>query len=92
VKLFVKAKAPLDIKDKRFDGTPLGWALHGWCDPPPEANRTGYYEVVARLVLAGGAADQDWLSHPHRESAMGRKIRSDRRMQAALKGRLLKTS
>ena len=88
VTVLLKRKAPLNVKDKRFDGTPLGWALYGWCNPPPEANRAGYYEVVARLVSARATADEAWLSHPHRESSIGRKIRSDRRMQAALKGRI----
>jgi ankyrin repeat protein len=54
VKLLLKQKAPLDIKDQRYGATPLGWALHGWCYPPPEAKRARHYEVIA-LLVAGGA-------------------------------------
>ena len=89
VKAFIARKAPLNIKDKRFDGTPLGWALYGWCNPAPEANRAGYYEAVARLVAAGAIVYQAWLSDPHRELPIAQKVRADRRMQAALKGRLV---
>jgi hypothetical protein len=40
VRLLLQRKAPVDIKDERFGGTPLGWALYGWqedarCGPWP---------------------------------------------------------
>ena len=45
------------------DGTPLGWAIHGWWerrggDP---AQREPYYEIVALLVAAGAPVDAVWL-------------------------------
>jgi hypothetical protein len=88
VKTLLEHKAPVNIKDKRFDGTPLGWALYGWCDPPPESNRAGYYEVVARLVAAGATMEEDWLAESKRGLPMSRKIRADRRMSAALRGKI----
>jgi ankyrin repeat protein len=72
VKTLLKRKAPLELKDKRFGGTPLGWALYGWSGE----KKARYYEVVARLVRAGAAIPQDWISNP------------DRRMKAALEGKL----
>jgi hypothetical protein len=78
----------MDIKDKRFGGTPLGWALYGWCEQPLGANRGGYYEVVARLVAAGATVERQWLADPHRELPIPRKVRDDRRMVAALRGEM----
>jgi ankyrin repeat protein len=73
VKTLLKRNAPLEVKDQRFGGTPLGWALYGWSGQ----NKEGYYEVVARLVRAGAIIPQDWVSNP------------DRRMKAALHGKVV---
>jgi hypothetical protein len=86
VELLLKHCAPVDVKDARFAGTPLGWAIYGWCDPPPEADRAGYYEVVARLVAAGATVEPEWLADPDRGMPIGEKVRADRRMLAALGG------
>ena len=88
VKALLKWKAPVDIEDKRFGGTPLGWALYGWCDHPLEAHHGGYYEVVARLVAAGAPVEQEWLADPDRELPIPQKVRADRRMLAALRGEM----
>jgi ankyrin repeat protein len=88
VKQLLKRNPPLDIKDQRFDGTPLGWALYGWCEPAPEANRAGYYEVVARLVDAGATVDKDWLDDSDRGTPISKKVRADRKMRAAIKGKI----
>src|SRR5580765_4313129 len=53
VKLLLKRKSPVDVKDDRFGATPLGWALHGWCYPPPESQHARYIQVVTLLVAAG---------------------------------------
>jgi hypothetical protein len=82
VKLLLARKARVDIRDKRYGGTPLGWALHGWCYPPPEAKRLHYYyEIVARLVAAGVPPDKGL------DVVQAKKLRGDARMRAALKGR-----
>ena len=88
VKALLKWKAPVDIEDKRFGGTPLGWALYGWCDHPLEAHYGGYYEVVARLVAAGATVEREWLADPDRELPIPHKVRADRRMLAALRGEM----
>ena len=66
------------------NGTPLGWALHGWCDPPPEAERGNYYDVVALLVAAGATVDPAWLDEKDRGVPIAAKVRADGRMIAAL--------
>jgi hypothetical protein len=78
VKLILKRKPRLDIKDERFDATPLGWALHAWGESDPGPARDRYYELVALLVGAGATVDPNWLNEPDR------KIRDDPRMLAAL--------
>jgi hypothetical protein len=84
VKLLLKRKAPVDVKDRRYDNTPLGWALHGWLYPPPEAKRRNHLKVVALLVTAGATVDRQWLEHGEE----GRRVRSDRHMLAALCGKI----
>ena len=89
VKVLLKGKAQVHIKDKRFGGTPLGWALYGWCERPVEADHGGYYEVVARLVANGATVEQEWLADPDRELPIPKKAGADRRMLAALHGTIL---
>jgi ankyrin repeat protein len=86
VKMFLLRDAPLDVKDKRFDGTPLGWALYGWCNPPPEKKCRDYHEVVALLVAAGATVDSEWLASADRDTPFAEKLRADPRMLAALDG------
>jgi ankyrin repeat protein len=81
VKLLLKRKAPIDVKDQRYENTPLGWALHGWLYPPPEAKRRNHLKVVALLVGAGAKVDRQWL-----ENDEAQKVRADPRMVAALGG------
>lgn len=76
VKMLLKRGAPLEVRDRRFNATPLGWALEGWCYPPPEARRARYHEVVALLVAAGAVVDMKRIPR--------KKLRGDARMQAAL--------
>lgn len=79
VKLLLNRNAPIDVRDQDFDGTPLGWALYGWGDPPPESERSRYPEVVASLVGAGAKVEPQWLTHE--------KIRADSAMAAALRAK-----
>jgi ankyrin repeat protein len=83
VKLLLERNAALNIKDKRFGGTPLGWALHGWCYPPPETKHARYHEIVARLVAAGAGPAKDL------DRVQAKKMRADARMRAALRGRMV---
>jgi hypothetical protein len=75
----VEAATELDVRDTSFNGTPLGWALHGWWERRDRpAEQAPYYEIVALLVAAGAPVDEIWL-RPDNASA-------DTRMFAALTG------
>jgi hypothetical protein len=76
VKLLLERKAPVDVEDERWSGTPLQWAFHGWLDPPPGTTSDRYYEVAALLVAAGSEVTPELLA--------SEKVRADPRMVAAL--------
>jgi ankyrin repeat protein len=78
VKLLLERNAPIDVKDEPFNGTPLGWALYAWGNPPPEEKNCRYYEVVGLLVAAGATVDPQTFTND--------KVRADARMLAALRG------
>lgn len=80
VRLLLECKAPVEIREERFQGTPLDWALYAWRNPPQEANRESYYEVIALLAQAG--------AKPDAESLQIEQLQSDARMLAALQGTL----
>ena len=83
VQLLLAAHAPVNITESAHGGTPLGWALYGWSDPPAEFKIARYYDVVERLVRAGALLDRKWIEIPGRDS-LGAKLRGDSRMMAAL--------
>jgi len=86
VRLLLKSKAPVDVKDQSFDATPLGWALYGWSESSPGLKRERYNDVVALLVASGATVYPEWLAETDRSSSIARKIRDDPRMLAALSG------
>ena len=43
----------LELPDHKYSSTPLGWAIHGWSDPP--AGKPGGQREVVELLLAAGA-------------------------------------
>jgi ankyrin repeat protein len=88
VSLLLERGAPVDAKDKRHDGTPLGWALYGWGTSPDRAERRGYYEVVALLVRAGAKLDPQWYEDDVDRQRAAKKMQSDPRMLAALRGQM----
>jgi ankyrin repeat protein len=83
VDLLLKAKAPVNLKDQTYGGTPLGWALYGWSNPGPEFKNTEHHEAVASLIRAAATLDREWLENPNRGPLMLR-LRADPRMMAAL--------
>jgi len=89
VRLLLEHGAPVDAKDESFDGTPLEWALYAWGNASERAARGDYYEVVALLVRADATLKSQWLEvdDEHRRRAV-RKLRSDPRMLAALRGEM----
>src|SRR5207237_6318332 len=67
--------ASVDLKDKKYDASALGWALHGFGEPQV-GNICRHREVVARLVAAGAIVESAMLESP--------KVQADATMQAAL--------
>ena len=90
VKLLLERKAPIELRDERHRGTPLGWALHAWGDSPPEpeAEPRRYCEVVMLLVAAGATVDSALPADPRRRSLLIEKMRADAHMTAALRGEM----
>jgi ankyrin repeat protein len=85
VKLLLEHGAPVDVIDKRYQGAPLGWALHGWFT---SRRQKPYPEIVALLVRAGARPDPEWLDANAARRNLAEKIRSDLRMQTALRGEM----
>lgn len=46
----------LNLKDEQYQSSPLGWAVHGWCNPPA-GNHGRQREVVVLLVAAGAIVE-----------------------------------
>jgi len=62
VRLVKRLAATLDVnlKDEKYASPPLGWALHGWRNPPA-GNHGGQREVIAILVASGAKVQPQWL-------------------------------
>ncbi|MBZ5626144.1 MAG: ankyrin repeat domain-containing protein [Acidobacteriia bacterium] len=67
-----------NLRDEKYKSPPLGWAIHGWCDPPA-GNRGRQHEVVVLLVAAGATVEPEWLE--------SEKVRGNPAMLAALQRR-----
>jgi ankyrin repeat protein len=65
----------VNLRDEKYNSPPLGWAIHGWCDPPA-GNHGRQREVVALLVTAGASVEPEWLERE--------RVRADPQMLAAL--------
>ena len=65
----------VNLRDEKYNSPPLGWAIHGWCDPPA-GNHGRQREVVALLVAAGASVEPEWLERE--------RVRVDPQMLAAL--------
>jgi hypothetical protein len=61
----------IDLKDEKYNSTPLGWAVYGRYNPPA-GNQGKQCEVAALLVSAGATVEPAWLeSGPvHADAAM----------------------
>ncbi len=55
--------ADLELEDAQYHSTPLGWAVHGLCEPPADnpANHGHQHEVAALLVAHGAKIRPHWL-------------------------------
>jgi hypothetical protein len=65
----------LNLRDAKYNSTPLGWAVHGWCNPPA-GNQGHQREVTQLLVAAGAIVEARWLEL--------QQVRADPSMVAAL--------
>lgn len=54
------ASSNLNLKDEEYKSSPLGWAVHGWCNPPA-GNHGRQREVVTLLVAAGAIVEDELL-------------------------------
>ncbi len=80
VRMLLQRGAPVDVKDREFNATPLGWALHGWSGQKKDsASNDSYDEVVRLLVAAGAPVEPEWLSDEN--------VQANSRMVAALTGK-----
>lgn len=85
IEVLLAAGAPVDTRDERFDGTPLGWALHAWGGGGPLPGDARYCAVAERLVAAGATVDPAWLARS--DEGLAARIRTDDRMRKALERR-----
>ena len=66
VRMLLKRKPKLDLRDSRFNATPLGWAIHSWWVHRDDAERREpFYEIAALLVAAGAPIEAAWLKPEH---------------------------
>jgi len=87
VKLLLERGAPVNATDESYGGTPLEWALYQWGNSPLQAARGSYYETISLLIQAGAKLHDNWFQKDDAERQRSfRKLRSDPRMQAALRG------
>jgi ankyrin repeat protein len=91
VKLLLERGAPVNAADESYAGTPLEWALYQWGNSPRQAERGLYYQTVALLAQAGAKLRDAWFQEDDEERQRAvRKLRSDPRMRAALRGEIAK--
>ena len=64
----------------KYKSPPLGWAIHGWGDPPA-GNSGKQLEVILLLVAAQAAIESQWLE--------SEKVRADPVILSALRIRTL---
>lgn len=89
LKLLLERGAPVNAVDESYGGTALEWALYQWGNSPSQAERGSYYETVALLTRSGAKLHNDWFQEDDEERRRAvRKLRSDPRMQAALRSEI----
>ncbi len=86
IEILLERGVPVDVKDERFEATPLDMALWTWNKTTEEEVRQQCYKAVALLARAGAKLDPNHWRDPEGPSIMLGKIDGDPRMQAALRG------
>ena len=79
VRRLIEAGADVNAEDRKYRSSPLGWALHGWLETPPEEPRGRHDEVVRHLVAAGAQVKGEVLE--------SKEVRARPDVLAALTGR-----
>jgi hypothetical protein len=74
------ARTDLSLKDEKYNSSPLGWAVHGWFNPPA-GNQGHQREVAALLVAAGARVEVEWLE--------SEEVRADPSMLMLLRGKMV---
>ena len=87
VRVLLAAGASVDIRDDRFGGTALGWALHAWSGGGPAKEHVRYVDVARLLVAAGAGVDHEWLNQGGRGTFWADRLRTAPEMREALEGR-----
>jgi hypothetical protein len=93
VRLLLERGAPVNATDESYSGTPLEWALYqwgnSWGNSSSQAEHGSYYETVALLARSGAKVHDEWFQEEDEERQRAiRKLRSDPRMEAALRGEI----
>ena len=70
----------VDLKDEKYRSPPLGWAIHGWSNPPA-GNHGRQREVVVLLLAAGARVEPAWLE--------SEKVQTDSAILASMNARSL---
>jgi uncharacterized protein len=73
------ARTDLTLKDEEYNSSPLGWAVHGWFNPPA-GNQGRQREVAALLVAAGARVEVEWLE--------SEEVRADSSMLTVLRSKM----
>jgi hypothetical protein len=84
VRVLLQHHAPVDVKDDRFETTPLSWALYAWSGGREHWAGEAYYEIVEQLLRAGARFDDEWLKQNGHASPTAKRIDEDARMRAIL--------
>lgn len=75
--------ADLELEDDQYHSTPLGWAVHGFCESQADnpADHSDHRGVAALLVAHGAKVRPDWLE--------AEAVKADPRMFQILQGGMI---
>ena len=60
----------LNLRDEKYNSPPLGWAIHGFFNPP-SGKRGRQCEVAGVLVAAGARVEPEWLQSEQVQGDLG---------------------
>ncbi|HKT45949.1 MAG TPA: ankyrin repeat domain-containing protein [Candidatus Acidoferrales bacterium] len=83
-RMLLEKGAAVEARERRFGGTPLDWALHGWLEARSAEERERGYEMAELLAGAGARFEPARWRDGTAKQEMLKRMRSDERMQAAL--------